>query len=712
MVSRLSDQEVRALLLDRLDAVAEATANAQSDTESTSAGALSFIKFWGAGVFDALSVAVSRLPILVSKQVESFQNFGAQRGSAGTLAVLGWLALALAVGFLAEWLIRRLTRKWSTLVNEPPKENAFSQSFKLLSLRFFLDLIGLIGFLIATIMVIKRMPTPLDTEMFSLIVFNMVFFPRLIMTLARFLFAPNRPEMRLVHTDDWTAKFIYKHSWGLYALIGFGASIVFFNEKNGIPVGLTRFGFWITLLVHLYVVYIAWHARDGLKMMLIGKKNDVTPMEESIAKLYPYFLMAFSVLIWLIVELIASLGAFHIIREQPQSITLLIFLFIPAFDTLIRACVANLVPPMQGDGVIATRAYNSTKRSYLRIGRVIVFGLVVLLLVDIWHIKLNTVASDAVGASVASHFIRLVIILSIGYLIWEIVSLLFNRKLAAEDTAAGFDLNQEEPGGGEGGGTGASRLSTILPLFRFTVQTIVIAMTILIALSNIGINATPLLAGAGVVGIAVGFGAQKLVTDIVSGIFFLIDDAFRAGEYISIDGTVGTVEKISLRSMQLRHHRGAVHTIPYGEIPQLTNYSRDWVLMKLKFTVPFDTDLKKVKNLFKQIGKDVVDLPQFSDDLLQPFKSQGVLEVNDVGIVVGGKFMAKPGTQFMMRKELFLRVQKAFDDNGIQFARKEVRVKLDGNENPEDLTQDQATTIAGVAASAIDEPNEAVPAPK
>lgn len=232
-------------------------------------------------------------------------------------------------------------------------------------------------------------------------------------------------------------------------------------------------------------------------------------------------------------------------------------------------------------------------------------------------------------------------------------------------------------------------------------------MTVLIGLSNIGINVTPLLAGAGVVGIAVGFGAQKLVADVVSGIFFLIDDAFRAGEYISVDDTVGTIEKISLRSMQLRHHRGGIHTIPYGEIPKLTNYSRDWVLMKLKFTVPFDTDLKKVKKIFKQIGSEVVELPHFKDDFLQPFKSQGVLEVNDVGLVIGGKFMAKPGTQFMMRKELYQRIQNAFEANDIHFARKEVRVKLDG-EHVESMDPAQLQSIGAAASDAIEELQENV----
>ena len=145
----------------------------------------------------------------------------------------------------------------------------------------------------------------------------------------------------------------------------------------------------------------------------------------------------------------------------------------------------------------------------------------------------------------------------------------------------------------------------------------------LIAIGNFGIDITPLLAGAGIVGLAIGFGAQKLVADIVSGMFFLIDDAFRAGEYLDVDGTVGTVEKISVRSMQLRHHKGAVHTIPYGEIPKITNYSRDWVIMKLKFTVPFDTDPNKVKKIFKKIGAEMMEVPEFAEDLLSAVQVTG-----------------------------------------------------------------------------------------
>ena len=255
--------------------------------------------------------------------------------------------------------------------------------------------------------------------------------------------------------------------------------------------------------------------------------------------------------------------------------------------------------------------------------------------------------------------------------------------------------------GGEGGGAGQSRMATVLPLLLITTQAAICVIFGLLAIGALGIDITPLLAGAGILGLAIGFGAQKLVADIVSGAFFLIDDAFRAGEYLDVGGTMGTVEKISIRSMQLRHHRGLVNTVPYGSIEKVTNFSRDWVIMKLIFTVPFDTDPNKVKKIFKKIGAEMLEDPLYKDDFLEPFKSQGVFQFDDVGIVMRGKFMAKPGTQFTIRKEIYNRVRKEFDANGIEFARREVRVAIPSLDGNDELSSEQKAAVAGAVSGAV-----------
>ncbi len=172
----------------------------------------------------------------------------------------------------------------------------------------------------------------------------------------------------------------------------------------------------------------------------------------------------------------------------------------------------------------------------------------------------------------------------------------------------------------------------------------------MIVLSQLGIDIAPLFAGAGVVGLAVGFGAQTLIRDIFSGAFFLIDDAFRKGEYIDLGSVKGTVEKISIRSMQLRHHNGPLNTVPFGEIKHVKNFSRDWAVMKLAFRVTYDTDVEKMRKLIKKFGESLMQHPDYGPKFLQPVKSQGVTALEDSAMIVRVKFMTRPGDQFELRK--------------------------------------------------------------
>lgn len=135
-----------------------------------------------------------------------------------------------------------------------------------------------------------------------------------------------------------------------------------------------------------------------------------------------------------------------------------------------------------------------------------------------------------------------------------------------------------------------------------------------------------------------------MVRDIVSGIFYLREDAFRIGEYIEFGQIRGAVEGISLRFLRLRHHRGAMHTIPFGEIRWLTNQSRHWQILKLEFRVPFDTDVGLVKELVREVGEEMLRDAELAPCLLEPVKSRGVIRMEEFCMVIGVKFTARPGT--------------------------------------------------------------------
>ncbi len=697
LVSRLSDQEVRGLLLQRLNAVAEA-----NDAETEGGGSLiTFLPSAAAGIGEAVAIAVRRLPNLWNGQTQSIQIFAAEREIRDILHLLGTLAAAILIGLAAEWLVNRFAQRWRDEIETRSAPDNLGDALRLLGLRLLLDVVGLVVFALVARAVVTNILPPEEIPLGRAVMINLIMVPRLMAAMSRFFLAPTRPDLRIVQTDDNSARFIHRHWIGLGALIGFSSFIGAFNEMNGLAAGELRLGFWLNLAVHIYIVYIAIAARHGITRMLLGPEDEATPMEQLAAKVFPWFLVAVSVVTWLIVEFIVSLERFDLLAGGRHYITMGILMMAPAMDTMIRGLVGHLLPRMSGQGEIAERAYIASKRCCIRVGRAMVFGIVVLAIAFLWGLNFADLASQGVGAQAAGKLIEFMLILAIGYLIWELVTLWVSQKLAAEQTALGIDLNEEEPGGGEGGGQGGSRLATVLPLMRRILQSTIAVITVLVALGALHIDITPLLAGAGIIGLAIGFGAQKLVTDVVSGAFFLIDDAFRQGEYVDVEGTVGTVEKTSIRSLQLRHHRGAVHTIPYGEIPKITNYSRDWVIMKLRFTVPFDTDVNKIKKIFKKIGAEMMEIPEFAADMMQTFKSQGMLEVDDVGIVVRGKFMAKPGKQFTLRKEIYQRVKAEFEANGIQFARKEVRVSVPGIENG-DLTKEDRDAIAAAAAEAAE----------
>ena len=213
----------------------------------------------------------------------------------------------------------------------------------------------------------------------------------------------------------------------------------------------------------------------------------------------------------------------------------------------------------------------------------------------------------------------------------------------------------------------------------------------------------PLFAGAGLVGLAIGFGEPTLIREIFSGIFFLIDDAFRKGEYIEVGAVKGVIEKISMCSFQLRHHLGAVHTIPFGEITQLTNYSRDWVMMKLPLRLTYGTDVEQVRKLVKKLGQELLRHEQVGHLFLQPLKSQGVYAMEDSAMIVRVKFMTRPGDQFVTRKVVYQAIRDLFEREGIRFAHREVTVRLAEDGLASNLSPEQKEAIAGSVRSLIDD---------
>ncbi len=689
LVSTLDDKQARALLLKVLADLGEKSPvenEKQPDTSFTSAIQNEFLR-----IGEALRDAVYKAPALPGGLMQAVSNFRTFRGGDATAVVALFAAIALAAAVAAEFIARFATRNWRNRLADKLHDGSLSEQAGALYWRILVEIAFLALFTaivyggMAWIWVSNAKQTVME------FLYAVIILPRWIMLAFNLVLSPGDPAARLVNADDWTSQYLSGRIVGNLALMGLGAFLVDFQSMNGVPLAQTQIGTWALIVNFIWIGFAVWRTRLGLARMMRGFDTDLTPLEASFARLYPTLFLLLIFAMALVALHFSTVDSADLANGYRHYITLGVFALMPVVDTAIISLVHRLVPPMRGEGGLAEQAFLSATRAYVRICRVIALAAGAIILSRVWEFELSGIGARGIGAIIPPNLMPALGVFAIGYLAWELVTLWINKRLSNEQTTSevlGEDveptLDQEH---------GSSRLATVLPLIRIFAQVAIAVLTVLLALGQIGIDITPLLAGAGIVGLAIGFGAQTLVKDIVSGLFFLMDDAFRVGEYIVIGDTVGTVEKISLRSMQLRHHTGPVHTIPYGGIARVTNNSRDWVIVKMKFTVPFNTDMRKVKKIFKTIGADVLNEP-YGADIIETFKLQGVGDVNDVGIVIRGKFKARPNRQWVARKEIYARVQNAFHENDIEFARREVRVNVSGSSGTT-TTTDQ---LAGAAA--------------
>ena len=307
------------------------------------------------------------------------------------------------------------------------------------------------------------------------------------------------------------------------------------------------------------------------------------------------------------------------------------------------------------------------------------------LLLRAFDLDVDALASaDTVGMHLLRGAVNALVIVLIIDLVWKVTAALIDQKLAASGSQPlGPSATDEQHRD--------ARLRTLLPIVRSTLAAVLVVTAVLMSLSALGVKVAPLLAGAGVVGVAIGFGSQTLVRDMLSKFFYLLDDAFRVGEYIQSGNYKGTVEHLGARSVRLRHHRGSLFTIPYGQLGAVQNMSRDWVIDKMTLGLVYGTDLDKVKKVLKQIGKELSANPEFAPDILEPLKMQGVDQFGDFAIQVRLKMKTLPNKQFTIRRRAYAMIQKAFAENGIEFAFPTVQVAGAGD-----------ATAAAVARQALD----------
>ena len=210
------------------------------------------------------------------------------------------------------------------------------------------------------------------------------------------------------------------------------------------------------------------------------------------------------------------------------------------------------------------------------------------------------------------------------------------------------------------------RAETLGQVFSNSAVVIIILITGMLILGEMGISIAPILAAAGVVGVAVGFGAQSLIKDYFTGFFLLIEDQIRHGEVVEISGKKGKVEEVTLRHVRLRDYAGKVHFIPNNTITTVTNQSRDFSYAVIDLSVAYREKVDEVYEMMRKIGADMRSAPMFKEQIIDDLEIAGIDNLADSAVIIRCRFKVHPLEQWDVKREFLYRIKKAFDAAGIE----------------------------------------------
>ena len=306
-------------------------------------------------------------------------------------------------------------------------------------------------------------------------------------------------------------------------------------------------------------------------------------------------------------------------------------------------------------------------------------GVAILVIADIWGFNLLAWTVTPIGAGVLAGATRLGLLLVAAVAAYELAGMAIGRTMSGFADHAGEARRR-------------AQLATLSPLLRGLAQSAIVIVAVLMALSELGVKIGPLLAGAGVVGVALGFGAQTLVKDFLTGIFLIVEDIVSVGDIVRIGDSGGLVEQMTLRTIRLRDFDGTVHVFPYSEAQVLHNLTKTFSYYVFDLQVSYGSDLDAALALMKRVGARLKADPDFADKILDPIEVVGVDNLADSGVVLKARIKTVPLQQWTVGREYNRRIKLAFDEAGVEIPFPHLKIVM---------PEQQIAELAGLNAAAV-----------
>ncbi len=289
-----------------------------------------------------------------------------------------------------------------------------------------------------------------------------------------------------------------------------------------------------------------------------------------------------------------------------------------------------------------------------RVAKGVVIVIAIGSILEFWGLRASWFVTSELGSTILSRVIAIGIVVGLVIAILDLSEFLSHQLVESRTDQTGEII---EP---------SRKKKTLVPLFHWVVNVAAVFVGGVIILSQLGVNVTPILAGAGIIGLAVGFGAQSLVKDFINGLFLLFEDSVAVGDVVVVSGTGGLVEAVSLRTIKMRDLAGNVHVIPNGSVEAVTNMTKEYSRYVFEVGVAYREDVDEVMAVLKEIGESLQKDPEFEDDILEPLEILGVDKFDDSAVVIKARITTKPIKQWRVGREFNRRMKKVFDERNIE----------------------------------------------
>ncbi|KFG95247.1 mechanosensitive ion channel protein [Burkholderia paludis] len=577
-------------------------------------------------------------------------------------------------------------RRHTTLLHRMPR------ALVSLALRT-VPLLVFVGVASLTMSAIGDAGTPVESALEALI--DIYVICRLVTIVSRLFFQPDARQLRLLHVSDAGAGFAQRSIARIVIVVGACTAAVEIAANFGLSeAGHVALLKAVALAAHLMVSALILTCRRPVaeRIRAAGAQRPAFAMlgnalADAWAPVSVFVVMA----LWFVWALDVHNGYRVLITLGGRSIAVMIAMRIVSI--VVFGALARL---FQGSDEDRTLVHLHASRYYPLLRQIVsgALGVVtVVLLLQIWGVPIfRAFETGTIGHRLASALVTIAIAAVVALVVWEAANIAIERRLQRWTR--------------EGNLVRAARLRTLLPMLRSLLFVMIALVVVLTGLSQLGVNVGPLLAGASIFGVALGFGSQKLVQDFITGIFLLMENAMQVGDWVTLAGVSGTVEYLSIRTVRLRAGDGSLYTIPFSSVTTVNNTNRGLGNAAVKVSIAYGEDIDRAIATLKEIGAALRDDPAYRDGILSDFSYWGIDQVDGAALALAGQMQCTDSTRWSVQREFNRRIAETFRERGIRIADPQrSAVTYAGGSQPAGNRDSGGNDVNGPAAATASRPS-------